>query len=474
MVAMLSSCNDFLELRPEYLISEGNFFKNQNDFEKALIGIYSSIRPLYANSSIIYVSDLTTDNTEIQWSSPTNDEMQFDQNNVTSTNGVISGIWNTCLYTISRSNTVLGKIDNVEFDQAVKDKIKGEAMFLRALSYFYMVRIFENVPISKEVFANPEQITSADLTLKPKEEVYKVIIEDLLAAEKLLPAALTADKTRASLGTVKTLLGKVYLTTKDFDKATLKLKEVIDAKQYSLVTNYKSLFTNGNNNLAESILEVQFTVGRSIGNDFSAKFSPAITSMALFPNNQQGSGRINPTQDIMNAYETGDLRKDASVSDVIPLINGTTVKGRYGKKFVDYTAIATSDGGVTFTVLRYADVLLMYAEALNEVSFQPAGEAFTYLNMVRTRAGLAKKTATEIPTQQAFRLAMEQERRVELAFEGYRWFDLVRTDRAITVLNSKKDQIRLVTDLTANNLVFPIPQSQIDINKDKIKQNPGY
>ena len=468
MVALLSSCNDFLELRPEYLISEGNFFKNQNDFEKALIGVYSSIRPLYANSAIIYISDLTTDNTEIQWSSPTNDEMQFDQNNVTSTNGVINGVWNTCLYTISRANTVLGKIDNVEFDQVVKDKIKGEAMFLRALSYFYMVRIFENVPISKEVFANPEQITLADLTLKPKEEVYKVILEDLLAAEKLLPAALNADKTRASLGTVKTLLGKVYLTTKEFDKAALKLKEVIDTKQYSLVANYKSLFTNGNNNLAESILEVQFAVGKSIGNDFSAKFSPAITSMALFPNNQQGSGRINPTQDIMNVYETGDVRKDASVSDIIPLINGTTVKGRYGKKFVDYTAIATSDGGVTFTVLRYADVLLMYAEALNETG--KTADALPYLNMVRKRAALADAAITN-PAD--FRLAIEKERRVELLYEGHRWFDLVRTGRAQEVMQAHYKSLGLNFSLLPHELIFPIPQGEIDLNS-KIKQNPNY
>ena len=116
----------------------------------------------------------------------------------------------------------------------------------------------------------------------------------------------------------------------------------------------------------------------------------------------------------------------------------------------------------------------MYAEALNEIGYQPAGEAMLYLNEVRTRAGIPTRTAADLPNQQAFRLAIEQERRVELAFEGHRWFDLVRTDRAITVLNAKKDQLRLVKVISATDLLFPIPQSQIDINRTKITQNPGY
>jgi len=136
--------------------------------------------------------------------------------------------------------------------------------------------------------------------------------------------------------------------------------------------------------------------------------------------------------------------------------------------------VAKNDNGNNIPLIRYADVILMYAEALNEVGYQGDADALANLNLIRARAGLAKKTAADLGSQQSFRLAIEQERRVELAFEGHRWFDLVRTGRALAVLNSKKEQIRLVAELTANNLVFPVPQSQIDINKDKIKQNPGY
>lgn len=143
------------------------------------------------------------------------------------------------------------------------------------------------------------------------------------------------------------------------------------------------------------------------------------------------------------------------------------------KKYYDVPA-TKNDNGNNIPVVRYADVLLMYAESLNETSYQAAGEAMGFLNLVRSRAGLALKTAVDIPNQQAFRLAMEQERRFELAFEGHRWFDLVRTGRAIPVLNSKKDQLRLVRLLTETDLLFPVPQSQIDINKTKINQNAGY
>ncbi|GAA4469657.1 RagB/SusD family nutrient uptake outer membrane protein [Nibrella saemangeumensis] len=464
----LSSCRDFLELYPQHQISTGSFFKNQNDFEKALVGIYSNIRGLYSNSAVQYVAELNTDNAEIQWSSPTTDEMQLDQNGLTSTNGIVSGMWSTCLSTISKSNTLLNRIDKVEFDQATKDKIIGETKFLRALSYFYLVRLFGNVPITDQEFTSPGQIAASDLSLKPKEEVYKIIIADLQSAESLLPAALNTDKTRASRSTVKALLGKVYLTLQQYQPAADKLKEVIDANRYSLAPAYKTLFSSGNNNLAESMLEIQYTTNRNLGNNYSAVFTPAITSMAIFPNNLQGSGRIVPTLNLINTYEAGDDRKTVSVSDSVRLINGRKSYSRYGLKFVDFNAIALSDGGVTFTVLRYADVLLMYAEALNELG--KTAEALPYLNQVRKRAKLPELANL---SQQQFRTAMEKERQLEFFLEGHRWFDLVRTGRAREVLNAHYASQKLNFSVEDFELLFPIPQNEVDLNST-VKQNPGY
>jgi len=285
----LSSCKKFLDLKPEYLISSGNFFRNANDFETALTGVYGTFRGLF-NSNMLYIGELTTDNTEIQWSSPSVSEMQVDQNAVNSTNSYTSAVWNTCLITISRCNTILGRIDNVSMDENQRNRIKGETLFLRSFSYFYMVRIFGNVPVNDQEFLSPEEILAADLSLQPKEKVYEKIVAELKTAEGLLPAAVNSDKTRASQGTVKTLLGKVYLTLHDYTNAAAKLKEVIDSKQYGpLTASYKNLFSAGNSNLPESIFEIQYVSGKSIGNNYSYLFTPAITSMALFQNNQQGA-----------------------------------------------------------------------------------------------------------------------------------------------------------------------------------------
>jgi hypothetical protein len=146
LMVTATSCKDFLSLSPEYQISDQTFFKNQNDFETALTGVYSTFRGLFSGSAVLYMTELATDNTEIQWSSPSTDEMQMDQNAVTSTNGFVRSVWNSCLYTISQSNGIINRIDAATFDQTVKDRIKGEAKFLRAYSYFYLVRSVRQCP----------------------------------------------------------------------------------------------------------------------------------------------------------------------------------------------------------------------------------------------------------------------------------------------------------------------------------------
>ncbi|SFD30590.1 RagB/SusD family nutrient uptake outer membrane protein [Spirosoma endophyticum] len=474
LTATLYSCKDFLNLKPEYQISDQGFYQNQNDFETALVGVYSTFRGLYSSSNILYMSELTTDNTEIQWSSPSADEMQMDQNGVTATNAFARAVWNSCLYTISQSTNILNRIDAVNFDQTTKNRIKGEAQFLRAFSYFYMVRLFGNVPITNETFSSPAQVAAADLTLRPKEDVYKLILSDLTSAETLLPATLVADKTRASQMTVKALLGKVYLTQQSYDLAATKLKEVIDSKQYSLVADYKTLSTNGNTNLAETILEVDYLSGQTagngqtLGNNYSTLFTPAITSMAIFPGNSQGAGRIVPTLDLTKAYETGDARKAVSVNDSVLLIGGKKSYSRYGLKFVDFKAVDPGDGSISFTILRYADLLLMYAEVLNEQG--KAADALPYINQVRQRAKLPALAGL---AQADLRLALERERRVEFLYEGHRWFDLIRTGRAQTVLNAHYASQKLNFSVQDFELLFPIPQAEIDLNP-KLKQNNGY
>ncbi|GAA4799202.1 RagB/SusD family nutrient uptake outer membrane protein [Olivibacter ginsenosidimutans] len=469
LLGALYSCqDDFLDRVPSDKLNDENSYQDESGFEKGLIGSYSRLRALYTKSSLLYAAELITDNAEIKFQSPSNDEQQYDQVALNPANGLVNEFWTNCLLTIANCNIILNKINGVDFDETAKNRITGEAKFLRAFCYFYLVQLYGNVPLVTQSFNSPEEVYNADLTLKPSSDVYPFIVEDLQSAESLMPGELNTDKTRASLGTVKAVLGKVYLAMHDYDQAATKLKEVIDLNQYQLVSDYGSLFSAGNNNKEESMLEVQFLSGQTIGNNFSALFTPPNLNTTLFPNNQQGSGRIVPTLDMMNTYETGDKRKEASVGDTVTLADGSNVYARYGKKFVDWKATDLEDGSVTFTILRYADVLLSYAEALNEQG--NTADALTYINQVRERASLPDLSGL---TQDACRLALEKERRVEFFDEGDRWFDLVRTGRAQEVMNAYFENLKLNFSVEDHELIFPIPFSEIQ-NNPEIKQNPGY
>jgi hypothetical protein len=182
----------------------------------------------------------------------------------------------------------------------------------------------------------------------------------------------------------------------------------------------------------------------------------------------QGSGRILPTPEMSEAYEDGDLRRPASIGDSVRVISGGFEKELYGLKFVDFTTGVQGDGGINFTALRYADVLLMYAEALNQNGKQD--EAMVYLNMVRERAGLTEVSGLD---QAALTAALAQERRVELFLEGHRWFDLVRTGKLLTEMNAYFERNNLNFEVQAYKTIMPIPLREIDINPS-LGQNTGY
>ena len=469
---IISSCSqDFLDLKPISSATSDNFYKTADDMKNAVNGAYAGLQSAGITGNSYIFGDIASDNTVAVASGSVTDQDEFDRFYIKTTNPYILSAWNDSYTVIARFNTILDKIDGVTMDAALKSRYIAEVKFLRAVVYFNLVRTFGDVPLVLKSITNSDE--GYNYSRNPKAEVYTQIEKDLTDAEAVLPATYTgADIGRATKGAAKAFLGKVYLTEKKYAPAVAKLKEVIDLGVYTLLPSYADVFRVANKNNKESVFDVQYKSGGSgEGNPWPNSFAPQNSGNAVIAFG--GDGNNAPTTDLINAYETGDLRKDASLAVSYVNAAGQVIPDKFVKKYFD-VPVAKNDNGNNIPVIRYADVLLMYAESLNEVSYQANGDAFTYLNMIRTRAGLVKKTTTEIPTQAAFRLAMEQERRVEFAFEGQRWFDLVRTGRAVEVLNSKKDQIRIVAPLTENNLVFPIPQSQIDINKEKIKQNPGY
>jgi starch-binding outer membrane protein, SusD/RagB family len=467
LILSLSSCNDFLELEPEFVVSETAFYKTEKDFETALTGAYSGLQSLH-NLSLLYLTELTTDNTEVQWTSPTTSEFECNEMNITIANSFVGGVWSNSFTGVSRANTILSKLESVDLRDDFESQVKGEALFLRAYNYFNLVRLFGDVPLITVSFNSPNEIADFDMSRKPASEIYDLVISDLTASVGFLQNVSGLSKSRASEGAALTLLGKVYLTRGQFDLAASALEDVL-TMGYVLEDDYATLFSTGNDELSESIFEVKYLSGNfGEGNSFSSVFMPALFNMAEFPGNMQGSGRINPTADMANAYEPGDLRRSASIADSVKLIDGTYGQYLAGLKFVDFTTGLAGDGGVNYTSLRYADVLLMYAEALNETS--QTTQALDFLNQVRERAGLSPLAGL---SKAEMTLALENERRVEFFNEGHRWFDLLRTGRLKTVINDYFTANGLNFSVEDFELLMPIPQRELDIDVN-LRQNDGY
>lgn len=465
---ILPSCkNGFLDLAPISDTNSVNFYRNADDMLNAVNAAYASLQfsGLY-NTSMYAIGEGMSDNTEILDAQSGIDISQLDAFTTLSNNAIVSTTWNDHYRGILACNTVIDRVGGVPMDNALKDRFVGEVKFLRALMYFNLVRMFGNVPL---VLMETTDVSQGyPYTRNPADEVYAQIIQDLQDAKSKLPVSYTgANVGRATSGAAKGMLAKVYLTQKKWTEAAAETKEIIDSKTYELLASYADIFRISNKNNKESLFEVQYKKGGyGLGSPFNNLFAPRLAGVAVTTIGA-GSGHNLPTADMDKAYEAGDLRKDVSMAQGYTSA-GKFVPALFVKKYLDPAPFAASDADNNWPVLRYADVLLMRAEALNEIGYVAGGEAFDILNSIRRRAGLAEKTAQEAGSQAAFRLAIEQERRVELAFENHRWFDLLRTGRALEVMNAKGFNIQPF------RLLLPIPLTQIQINPDRIQQNPGY
>ncbi len=456
-----------MNLAPISETNSVNFYRNADDMLNAVNAAYASLQfNGQYNQGIYAVGEVRSDNTQILDAQSGIDITQIDAFTTVSNNALLNSAWNDHYRGILACNTVLDRIGAVPMNEELKNRIMGEALFLRSLMYFNMVRIFGDIPlVTKET---TDVIEGYAYTRDDDALVYGQIEKDLLEAAPKLPLSYTGINIgRVTSGAAKGLLAKVYLTQKKWAEAAAIAKQVIDSGQYLLLPNYADVFRINNKNHKESLFEIQYKKGGlGIGSPFNNRFAPRLSG-TIVTTIGAGSGHNHPTPEMINSYESGDKRKDLSLA--LGYTSGANfVPIPFVKKYLDPAPFAASDADNNWPVLRYADLLLMRAEALNEIGFAADGEAFTLLNSIRTRAGLTPKTSAQLSNQASFRLAIENERRFELAFENHRWFDLVRTGRALEVMNSKGFTIQ------ANQLLLPIPQNQIDINPGKIKQNPGY
>ena len=469
-----SSCSDFLEQNPQTDLSENDFYKTADDILSAVNGVYSSLQEgdIYGNWYVF--GEIPSDNTRNQLSGSVTTQNEFDQFYIDTQNSMIANFWKAAYKVINRTNTILGRIDGIEINTELANRYKLECKFFRALMYFNLVRVYGDVPLVLKEISISE---SYDILREPKENVYNQIIADLKEAQDLPVSYSTAEDGRATQGAAKALLANVYMTLHKYAEAETILAEIINSGQYSLLENtpgslnidgYKNVFSPVNHNSKEGIFEIQFLKGGyGEGSNYANNFAPENSGTNVVAVGGTGGNNI-PEMDIYNAYEEGDLRRDFSMSlgYYDNRKNNEWVESRYVCKFMD-VPYQNNDASNNYPVIRYADVILMYAEALNQNG--KTAEACKYLNMTRRR-GFGYQTTETSPvdlqtTDKAqFALMVEQERRVELAFENHRWFDLIRTGRAVEVMRSKG------FSLNETNLICPIPQKQIDVNP-KLTQN---
>ncbi|MCF0050769.1 RagB/SusD family nutrient uptake outer membrane protein [Dyadobacter sp. LJ53] len=443
----LAGCREeFLTVIPETALSYGIFFKTESDFQQAVNAAYVPFRQMF-NERAWVLEEMHSDNTYYARNTlygavdPTENVADFavpTAGGVTANDNVLVQ-YRLNYQIIARANQILALIDGVDFAEASKNNLKGQALFLRAFAYFDLVRLFGKVPLHLVPVVGREDAASP---LAATEEIYAQIEKDAKEAGALLPNKAKQEAGRATSGAAKTVLANLYITQKKWALAEPILKDVITNDGYSLMPEYANAFstTTANKNNAESVFEIQYMEGsagyngnqiyRFIPSPISATEIAPITGTSNPQATSQESNNI-PTPDLIAAYEAGDKRKDASIGYVT--LSGSLAENKvypYIKKYAK-THSLHNNTGQNWPVYRYAEVLLFMAETLNEQG-KPA-EAATYLNQIRTRAGL---TATKATSQATMREAIFKERRVELAFENKRWFDLTRTGRVKEIIGA--------------------------------------
>lgn len=478
--ALITSCKkSFLEIGPEATINGSKFFSTQAEILQGINGAYSSLRILGVNSYWVF-GEMRSDNTA-NFKTNTGGEQRelIDQFLTIPTNDNVRNFWQQSYIGISRCNDVLDHIETVTMPDDIRKRYIGETKFLRAFYYFQLVRQFGGVPLRVTSIQSASNALSGGRATK--EKIYELILSDVGEAVANLPASYPAkDVGRATQGAARMLMAEALLTQKKFAEA-LGVLQPTKTLGYNLMASYKAIFDPKNKNNVESIFEIQYLGSQpTLASNFMYTFAPAEsgsnvtgdpgTSLILT------SGWNTPTTDLISAYEPGDLRKDASLS-MGYTSNGVFVSAPHVIKY-NHGFVNRGNTDDNFPVYRYADALLLIAECLNETAGVNT-ESFDILDRIRTRAGLSPIQRTSITTPAALRLAIEKERRIELAFENHRWYDLVRTDRAVEVMNAHGIQEKALKptivrpsafNVTQNNLLLPIPQQ--DVSVDNLEQNP--
>ena len=501
----ITSCKkSFLEVNPQGQLTEDQVLIDPNAASNMVTGVYNTLYlggfgPTTVGFEYVLATELASDDAD-KGSTPSDGQADFgsiDNFTMTANNPVVNNLWQGYYQGISKANRAIDQLNKATFDETTKTRLLGEVRFIRGMYYFNLVRLFGGVPKIIRVPEASEFNSDEFQTRATKEEIYTVITEDLqFASDNLSMTGETGSQAgRATKGAAQSLLSKVYLYQKDWQKAYDLSKAVIASGKYSLVKNNADTLTDfnlifrekpengvGGNNNTESIFEVQ--TGINVGeNAVSPLFSNGQGPRSTGGWNDLGFGFNSPSQDLANAFEANDTRRAGTIIFINPTVpenspgtflwdgyrlptQDSVANARYNYKAYHSPlkeSVQVSNNKDTkpknIRILRYAEVLLINAEAAAMLGI--GSEALSNLTMVRARAGLTTSAAAVAD--------IWKERRSELAMEQDRFFDLVRTGRAGVVLRAQGKAF-----VDGKNDIFPIPQPQIDLSAGRLTQNNGY
>ncbi|WP_281542078.1 RagB/SusD family nutrient uptake outer membrane protein [Maribacter aestuarii] len=492
------SCTDELDLQPLDSITIDSFYNTRGDFDGAIFAAYSSIQDFWGTStetlsergefwklSMVITDDVTADPV-----TAAGDQISIDIDNLQlrAADTPYAAVYTQIYEGIYRTNLVLSNLDgDNELTEEDKSVLEAEAKFLRGWFHFQALKLFGTPPIALEVLTDINNLALPNAT---QDELYTAILSDFAAAEAGLPESWDSGNTgRATSWAATSFIGKVNVFKEDWGPAITALGRVVDSGPYSLVPNYENVFSFENENNSESIFEVQYGGPQSDDNlwvfddTHSENFKASQgTGRGWYWDAGNGApgGKLGwwaPTQDLLDAFEDGDSRKQTILYEEGDMYFTTFTSLPYDTEWSSTNLTLKKYRGETNTVpanhapnqqadfnnerwFRFAELKLLYAEALIRGGGD-LGVARTQIDDIRDRAGLAPTTAADGDLL----MAMMQEKRVELAFEPHRWFDIVRWDLGPTIFGSTWND---------NYRVFPFPQSEVDRSNGLLTQNPGY
>jgi hypothetical protein len=497
---MATGCHDELNVDPHTFVSDDIYYKTESQIQSAVNGIYNKLQDLYngGDGSLYALAEMRADNTAFQYYDLDRGIQQREEINdflMTATNLYSRYTWDNLWNAIQQANVVIDHIDGATYNnQNKKGQYEGEARFIRALIYFHLVRLYGEVPLKDKAATGPQDAFSDRKA--SVEELYSFIMADVDFAVNNLPVNYTgADIGRATQGAALTLQGEIHLTRHDYPNAITAFNRVTTLG-YELVPEYAGIFQPNNKNSVESIFEIQYSASLNRASNYIYQWGPRRGRAELIGIGGSGdiAGSNSPTLDIINAYEPGDRRKEASIAYWVSEEN-STYQESFGPEmdsaaFINkfyHAGTYAIDGRAdeNWPVYRYGHVKLLLAEALNEAG--RGSEALPLLNEVRRRAGLEDITVTG---QEALREIIFREERVEVAFENHRWYQLLRTGRAIEIMTAHGDmekarlqaaaaRLQQVCHLSNEaynilpyKLLLPLPERECRLNG--FENNPGW